>query len=248
MGAEFDTVAGWTAEVATELDDSFHIPAGCRGSGSPGVLHWFLDRIDARAGRTFLDWGAGVGGPAAFAAAETGVAPVLTDPEVGACRAARALFDLPVCQAGSALPVATGSVEAGWSLGVLCTVDDQAAYLDELRRVLAPNARFGLLVYTASHNGPLRQEQPAGNSFPTEESLTNLLTSASLDVHGSGRADAFAAAPPAWERAVAVVDDELRRRHGSDQRWKTAERQSQQMGRLQEAGEVFGLLLLVGPS
>ena len=151
MTAEFDTVAEWTAEVAADLGSDYAVPAGCRGSGNPGVLHWFLDRLDVGKGRTFLDWGAGVGGPAAFAVEEAGVAPVLIDPEAGACRAAWSLFGLPVLQASTALPVATGSVEAGWSLGVLCTVDDQGAYLAELRRVLSSSARFWLLVYTASH-------------------------------------------------------------------------------------------------
>lgn len=45
MNAEFDTVAGWTADVAAGLDPAYRIPAGCRGSGSPGALHWLLDHL-----------------------------------------------------------------------------------------------------------------------------------------------------------------------------------------------------------
>ena len=95
MDAEFDTVALWTAEVVAGLEPAQRIPAGCRGSGSPGALHWLLDHLEPESDQVFLDCGAGVGGPAAFAARETGVRPVLTDPEPGACRAARSLFGLP---------------------------------------------------------------------------------------------------------------------------------------------------------
>src|SRR5918998_6535932 len=98
MHAEFDSVAAWTAEVALDLGPDHHIPAGCRGSGSPGALRWLLDRLEVSEGDRMLDCGAGVGGPAAFAAAEVGARPVLSEPESGACRAARRLFGFPVVQ------------------------------------------------------------------------------------------------------------------------------------------------------
>ena len=245
MAAEFDMVAAWTADVAADLGPTCHIPAGCRGSGSPGVLRWFLDRLDVTAGETFLDVGAGVGGPAAFAAQEAGAVPVLTDPEAGACRAAQQLFGLPAVQAGTELPIATGSVGVGWSLGVLCTVTDQAAYLAELHRVLRPDARFGLLIYTASHPGRLHHRQPEGNTFPTEGRLADLLTTASLRVRTSGRSDDFTAAPSAWLEATAQVEAELERRHGSHPSWQTASEQAARMGQLLEAREVTGKLLVV---
>ncbi|GAC1345900.1 MAG: hypothetical protein NVSMB29_20240 [Candidatus Dormibacteria bacterium] len=56
-------------------------------------MRWLLDRLQLEPGQTFLDVGAGVGGPAAFARRERGVRPLLTDPELGACRAARSLFN-----------------------------------------------------------------------------------------------------------------------------------------------------------
>jgi len=247
MSAEFDTVAEWTAEVAADLGPDYAIPAGCRGSGSPGVLRWFLDRLAPASGRTFLDCGAGVGGPAAFAAREAGVAPVLTDPEAGACRAARSLFSLPTVRAGTSLPIATRSIGTGWSLGVLCTVGDQAAYVAELRRVLRPDARFGVLVYTASHPGRLRHDPPDGNTFPTGEVLAALLDGASLRVEESGRTDDFAGVSPTWQQATAAVQAELESRHGQDPRWQAAERQSDRMGRLLDAGEVVGTLLVLVP-
>jgi SAM-dependent methyltransferase len=247
MEAEFDTVAAWTADVAAGLDAAYRIPAGCRGSGSPGALRWLLDHLRPEAGQTFLDCGAGVGGPAAFAARETGVRPVLTDPEPGACRAARFLFGLPTLQAGSQLPIANEAIRFGWSLGVLCTVDDQPAYLAEIRRVLQPQARFGLIVYCATHPGDLRLAAPEGNTFPTVETLDDLLDRAALRVLASGWTDHFAALPAGWEHAMTTVEAELARRHGNDPRWLTAEEQSNRMGSLLAAGEVRGRLLVLQP-
>ena len=248
MDAEFGTVAVWTADVATDLDPAYRIAAGCRGSGSPGAMRWLLDHLRPEPGQTFLDCGAGVGGPAAFAARESGVRPLLTDLELGACRAARSLFGLPALQAGSRLPVATGVIGVGWSLGVLCTVDDQPAFLAEIRRVLEPQARFALIVYCAAHPGELRLEPPQGNTFPTVQALDDLLDRASLRVLSSGWTDDFAALPAEWQEAMATVQAELDRRHGDDPRWQTAKEQSSRMGSLLEAREVRGRLLVLQPA
>lgn len=240
MKAEFDTVAAWTADVAEDLGPDHHLPAGCRGSGSPGALRWLLDRLAVGPGDRMLDAGAGVGGPAAFAAAETGVRPVLSEPEAGACRAARRLFDLPVLQAGSQLPFATGSFDVVWSLGVLCTVPDQPQLVRELRRVLAPGGRLGLLVFVAGRPLP---EQPVGDDFPTAARLAALLAGAGLRTRDSGSAADFAAAPPLWDERAAAVDAELERRHGDDPEWQLAERQSGIIGGLLSTGALAGTLL-----
>ncbi len=245
MDAEFDTVATWTAEVAGAFDSAHRIPAACRGSGSPGAMRWLLEHLRTEPGETFLDCGAGVGGPAAFAASETGVRPVLTDPELGACRAARSLFGLPAVQAAGRLPFADRAVNAGWSLGVLCTVDDQTGFLQELHRVLRTGARFGLLVYCASHPGGLHREAPEGNQFPTVPGLDAMVDQASLSVLTSGWAEDFATLPAEWEDTMAAVQTELERRHGDDPRWRAAEEQSNRMGSLLEAGEVRGRLLVL---
>lgn len=245
MEDEFDTVAAWTAQVVEALDPAERIPAACRGSGSPSALRWLLDRLDAQAGQVFLDSGAGVGGPAAFAAGETGVRAVLTEPQPGACRAARALFGLPVVQAASSLPLAAGSIDCGWSLGVLCTVDDQPLFLREVQRVLRPGARFGLVVYCVTHSGPMRGQAPDGNDFPTLDKLEGMLDDAGLRVLDSGWADDFAAFPPGWEEVTETVQGQLERRHGDDPRWQRSEEQASLMGSLLGSGEVRGRLLVV---
>ena len=240
MQAEFDTLAAWTADVALDLGPDHYVPAGCRGSGSPGALRWLLDRLAVTSADRLLDCGAGVGGPAAFAAAETGVRPVLSEPEAGACRAARRLFELPVVQAASDLPFASGSFDVAWSLGVLCTVPDQPHLLSELRRVLAPGGRLGLLVFVAT--GPL-PEQPVGNDFPTAERLHALLVDAGLTVQNSGSAADFAGTPPTWAARATAVDAELERRHRDEAAWRTAEEQSAVIGRLLSAGHLVGTLV-----
>src|SRR6185503_16101595 len=68
MEAEFDTVAEWTAQVAVDLGPEYYIPAACRGSGQPAALDWLLAGLHHRPGELMLDVGAGVGGPAAYAA------------------------------------------------------------------------------------------------------------------------------------------------------------------------------------
>lgn len=211
-------------------------------------MHWLLQHLLPETDQTFLDCGAGIGGPAAFAAAEAGVRPLLTDPELGACRAARSLFDLPALQAASRLPIATAAIKAGWSLGVLSTVGDQPTFLSEIRRVLHPRARFGLIVYCADHPGDLRLDPPEGNAFPTVQALQDLLDETSLHVLTSAWIEEFAAPPADWEDAMATVQDELERRHRDDPRWQKSEEQSSRMGSLLAAGEVRGRLLVVQPT
>ena len=241
MQAEFDTVAGWTADVALDLGPDYHLPAACRGSGSPSALRWLLDRLAPSPGDRMLDCGAGVGGPSAFARAETGIGPTLSEPEYGACRAAQRLFGFPVVQARGPLPFPAAAFDVAWSLGVLCTVGDQDGFLAELVRVLRPGGRLGLLVFVATQ--PL-QEQPEGNHFVSPDGLRALLSSHGLTVADSASAANFAAEPAEWQQRTAEVEDELRRRHGSDPRWRAAADQADIMGRLIADGRVAGELLM----
>lgn len=246
MESEFDVVAGWTAEVASDLGPDHWIPAGCRGSGSPGSLRWFLDRLAVTAADRMLDCGAGVGGPAAFAAAEVGVTPVLSEPAPGACRAARRLFALPVVQSGSRLPFASGSFDVVWSLGVLCTVEDQPELLAELRRVLTPTGRLGLLVFvTQTTQLP---DPPAGNHFPTDEGLRDLLAAAGFTIENSAKLSEFPGTPTDWPERAEAVEAELVRRHGADPRWQTAAEQSSRIGRLLAGGQLAGSLIAARPT
>jgi ubiquinone/menaquinone biosynthesis C-methylase UbiE len=245
MKAEFDTVAHWTAEVALSLGPEYYVPAGCRGSGSPSSLRWLIDRLALSSDDRMLDCGAGVGGPAAFAAQESGVAPILSEPEAGACRAAQRLFGFPVVRAASELPFADASFDVAWSLGVLCTVPDQPHLLSELHRVLRPDGRLGLLVFVA-RSLPL-PDQPVGNDFPTEPQLRALLGDAHLQIVNSATMSDFAASTDLWQDRADAVEAELERRHSDEPLWQTAVRQSQLIGSLLAKGELFGMLVVARP-
>ncbi|UXA13481.1 class I SAM-dependent methyltransferase [Mycobacterium sp. SMC-8] len=245
MEAEFDTVAEWTAELARDLGPEYHIPAGCRGSGNPAALDWLVDRLQLRPGEVLLDCGAGVGGPAAYAADRTPVSPVLVEPQAGACRAARTLFPYPVVQAtAGALPFPDNAFDAAWCLGVLCTTSDQLGVLTELRRVVRPPGRIGLLVFVAQQDLDADQ-QPDGNNFPTRDSLPKLLSAAGLRVDAELCTADLPAIPHAWEQCVDTVDEELRRRHARTRTWQLSEQQSDQMGTLLGDGLVVGVVMSV---
>ena len=231
MDAEFDTVAEWTAQVALDLGPDYYVPAGCRGSGSPTALDWLIDELDLTAEESLLDCGAGVGGPAAYAAQAVGVTPLLIEPEAGGCRAARTLFGFPVVQAvGSALPLADATVDAAWSLGVLCTTPHQLELLTELRRTVRSPGRIALLAFVARQS--VADEQPEGNHFPSVDRLTQLVNDAGLRIHAWRSTADVPAIPQDWTRRVDAVTDALAERHGTSQTWQLAERQSRQIADL----------------
>lgn len=242
MDDEFDVVAGWTEEAARALGPGHAVPAGCRGSGSVGSLRWLADRLGLRPGTRLVDSGAGVGGPAAWVSGERQVDPVCVEPMAGAVHASRRLFGLPTVRgAAEALPLADGSADAAWCLGVLCTVEDKAAAIDELHRVLVPGGRLGLLVFVQVR--PLRSPAPDGNVFPAPDELRALLIAAGFDVLEQAVADLHDN-PPGWAEAVDAVEAEVARRHGEDPRWARADEQSGRMGALVASGDLLPLLLV----
>jgi len=246
MTAEFGTVAEWTAQVAEALGPEYFIPAGCRGSGQPSALDWLLDRLRPAVGEVLIDVGAGVGGPAAYAAGRTGVRPVLLDPEPGACRAAVRLFRAPVAQADAiALPAPDASAGLLWSLGVLCTQaqENQLAMLLQMRRVLRPGGRIGLLVYLATT--PRLDDPPQGNHFPADGQLNELLDRADLQVLSRADAGDLPSPPADWQDRTAAVERELQRRFGRTAQLSAASEQSGRIGRLLSSGQLTAQVLIL---
>ncbi|MFI0353271.1 class I SAM-dependent methyltransferase [Actinomadura sp. 9N407] len=235
MVAEFDDVAGWTADAVEQLGERHAIPAACRGSANPAALVWLAEACELSAGTRLLDVGAGTGGPAAWAAKRFGVRPILLEPMPAACRAAARLFGLPVIQAsGDRMPLRTESADAAWCLGVLDTVQDKAALLREIHRVLMPGSPLGLLVVVA--RGPWVFPAPDGNVFPTQRELVELLAGTGFElVEQIDRPDG---APLSWsqraEQVAAVVAD----RHRHDRAFALAVRQGESLTRLFASGQV----------
>lgn len=247
LHAEFDVVPGWTVQAVRELGAAHALPAACRGSGGPGVLRWLATQLGVRAGTSLLDSGAGMGGPAALAAGDTGVQVVLAEPMAGACRAAAALFGRPTVVAlGEQLPFAAGSVDAAWSIGVLCVSGDQPGLLAELARVVRPGGAVGLLVYT--RRVPHLDEQPDGNHFPTPDGLDAMVSAAGLRLRARAELADLPEPHPWWTQRAAAVDALVQQHHGDDPRWATADAQQQIMGRLLASGQVGGTLLVADVS
>ncbi len=247
MAAEFDTVAEWTAQVAADLGRAYFVPAACRGSGQPAALDWLLAGLRPSPGDLLIDAGAGVGGPAAYAAGHAGVRPLLAEPEPGACRAAIRLFAAPVVQAdATALPLAGATADMAWCLGVLCTARDedaQLAMLRELRRVVRPAGLIGLLVYLATTRH--LDDPPEGNHFPTTSQLSTLLHAARLEV--VQEADPGAMPPPApdWRDRTAAVERELRRRFGATPQLAAATEQSDRIAAMLGSGQLTSQALIL---
>jgi SAM-dependent methyltransferase len=235
MEAEFGAVAAWTEQAVRALGPGYAIPAGCRGSGSEDALAWLADRLRLRPGARMLDDGAGVGGPAGWLAERSGVRPVCADPMHSAARAAARLFGLPsVAALAQALPFPDGSFDAAWCLGVLCTTEEKDVALAELRRVLAPGAGLGLLVFVA--DGPLTLPAPEGNAFPGERETGRLLDGAGFALEAADEGDLTES--DEWRERADAVHEVISRRHGDDPRWREAQEQSARIGRLLGAGQL----------
>ncbi|GAC1321240.1 MAG: class I SAM-dependent methyltransferase [Acidimicrobiales bacterium] len=246
MESEFDTVAGWTEAVVADLGPDYAIPAACRGSASPAALAWLAESLQVPPRGRFLDTGAGLGGPAAWIAERYDVRAVLAEPMAGAAGGSHRLFALPAVVAWSeALPFASGSFDAAWALGVLSTTAAQGEILAEVRRVLRPSGRLGLLVFTAAAE---IHDPPAGNHFPTEGQLLELLDRAGFWVAQIVDAPTLAGAPVAWTARMERVEEELAARHGADAGWVEAKDQERRMGELLRGGQVQPRLVLATAS
>ncbi|WCO68214.1 methyltransferase domain-containing protein [Iamia majanohamensis] len=245
--AEFDVMAGWTADAVAALGADHALPAACRGSGSPAALDWLADRCRLGPGTTVLDCGGGAGGAAAYAAEHTGATPVLVEPMAGACRAARRMFGLPtVVGGGDRLPLPSGAVAAAWCLGVLSTTEAHEALLRELRRVLRPDGDAGLLVLVQETDDLLGA--PADLVPPSAEELDRALEGAGLAVVARQGVADLPDPPEDWDARADRVEQWVAEHHRHDRRWAVATDNEERIGRLLGDGHLSVQLLHVRPT
>lgn len=242
MENEFGTMAKWTHEAAQALGRGYAVPAACRGSGTPAVLDWLLERVGPGPTTPMLDVGAGLGGPAGYAQGRVGVRPVCFDPMRDACEAAATLFGLPTVVGDAArLPFEDGSFSAAWSLGTLCTTRSKGEWLGEMTRVLQAGAPLGLLVVVSAAE---TLTTPWGNEFPSDTELAGLLAAAGLSVVDRAWSSDLPDADSPWQEAERGVEEMIRQRHGQDPRYSKVVEQEARLGGLVSSGRVRGRLLV----
>ncbi len=231
---EFDTEAAWTVEILAPMAPDDAIPGACRGSGDPAALDWLADALEVNQATRFLDLGGGIGGPAAWLRQRQGCDPVVADPMIDAVRGARTLFGLAAAAVLDPLPFPGGAFDAAWALAVLSTVDDQAATLSELHRVVAPGGHLGLHEYLRT-DGRLAHP-PAGNDFLTLSELTTALTGAGFEIVEGIGADRLGSPPAAWQASVEQVKRTLAERHAGEDALEEGQRAEARFAELLETG------------
>jgi ubiquinone/menaquinone biosynthesis C-methylase UbiE len=243
LDSEFDTVAGWTEEAVGELGPDYAVIAACRGSAHPAALGWLAEQLGLRSQTRLLDSGGGIGGPAAWWAQNFGAHAVVTDPMPSAMGAAHRLFGLPTAIATSQqLPCRDASFDAAALLGVLSVTDDKAGVIREKRRILRPGGRLGLLVYARQQDR--LDEQPVDTSFASWDEVQAMLNDNGFTINDSAFVDELPESPSMWREREAAVEQLLAQRHGGDERWRQAQRQSELIGQLIARGLVRATLAI----
>ncbi|MCW0213902.1 MAG: class I SAM-dependent methyltransferase [Pseudonocardia sp.] len=242
MEAEFDVVARWTREAVAELGPEHGIPAACRGSASPAALDWLARACGLRAGTRLVDVGGGMGGPAAYAARHVGARPLVVEPMPDAARTATAMLGCTaVVGSGDRVPVRAGRADAAWCLGVLCTVEDKAALLAELRRVLPAGGSLGLFVLVARVEDP--PDPPDGNHFPTAARLGVLLGEAGFEVVDGVALTDLPSPDREWQDRVDRVEAAIEAAHGDSPRFAQARDQERRIAQLMGEGAISAELM-----
>lgn len=171
------------------------VAAACRGSANPAALAWLAEALEIGPHVAVGDFGAGIGGPAAWLARHWRCDVVAVDPAPGSVQGAHALFEVPVVQAAAQhLPFKLDAFDVGLLLGVISVVDEPGAVLREVRRVAG---RLGVLDYCSSTTAAAHA---GGSTFPTPATLIDL-----CHAHGWSVSDGLTIdllTPPPWKAAT----------------------------------------------
>lgn len=222
--AEFGCYSEWLADACAALGLD-PVPAVSRGTGRPALLELAAAPLEAGPGKMVLDLGCGLGGPAAWLARTTGAEVVGVDVMMQSVVGLRRLVPGLHAAVASmrALPIADGSCDGAWSLGVLEMVADKPTAIREVWRVLRPGGRF--VIYDFVLIGASPAHIPQADRFSAPDDTVSDLEQAGFAIHESAALPPLSATPPEWVAARDAVRNEVRRRYGHDDRFKVVEQE-----------------------
>jgi SAM-dependent methyltransferase len=179
-----------------------------------------------------------MGGPAAWLQRTHGCEVVGVDLMEQNVRAARGLFDQVLTAVGStyAIPFASRCFRGIWAVGVLELVEDKAAALREMARVLEPGGRAALYSFTTV--APELEDPPASDYFVPPEGVVSSAGEAGLEVRRAAPAAYPRFEEPGWQEARSAVEREIRRRHGEEAEFALVKAELGRFARLQAAAAV----------
>jgi SAM-dependent methyltransferase len=205
--------------------DQFHL-------GGERATAALAEDMGLREGMRVLDLGCGIGGPARLFASRFGCRVVGVDLSAEYVAAAQALTDrcglgrLATFRQGTAaaIPAEDGALDAAVLIHVGMNVPDKAALFAEVRRVLAPGGRFGVLDVVRTRVGEF--------AFPMP--------------WAAGPATSFLEPPQAYRDALARAGFVLEAEH--DRAPLAREAFAEMRARLKRSGPpAMGLHVLIGP-
>jgi len=222
LEAEFGCYSEWLAEACAELQAD-PVPGVSRGTGRPALLELARERLDIRTGHRILDLGCGLGGPSAWLMRTTGADIVGVDlmwqSIAGLHRLVPGLSGLVA--SGRALPFHEGAFDRAWSLGVLEMVADKATAIEETYRVLRPGGRFFVYDYVLVTRPP--DHAPQADRFSPPHDTRRCLEQTGFIVEEASELPPLPSMPPEWAATRDAVRGEVRRRHGTDTRFRIVE-------------------------
>jgi SAM-dependent methyltransferase len=222
LEAEFGRYSSWLVEACAELGVD-PVPAVARGTGRPALLERASAPLSAAPGKTILDLGCGLGGPGAWLARHSGARVVGVDVMMESVRGLRSLFPELHAAVSSMrmLPFRNETFDAAWSLGALEMVADKAGATAEMGRVLRPGAP--VVVYDFVLAGAPAEHIPQADRFSPPEDTVQCLENAGFELRDADALPQLPTTPPEWVSARDSVRTEVRRRHGTDPRFKLVE-------------------------